>query len=1395
MSAVQLLARLRAMGVLLSAEGERLRVSAPHGKLDDELKSQIAQHKGPLLKLLAEAAVAPEGRYPVSFAQRRLWFLSQLEPDNAAYHLAAWRFIAGPVDALCMEAAVNDVLQRQASLRTVFSEVEGQPMQVVKPHERQPLVMHDVSTLPEGERLEAVTRLAREEAARPFDLARGPLFRASLVRIAPDAHSLLFTVHHIVCDGWSLGLFVSDLQTAYDARAAGHAPTMPPLPLHYSAFASAERERLAGPALVPLIGHWRKRLAGAAPMLDLPTDRARPSQRDFGGASLSFEFSPGLSEALRGLSRRERATPYMTLLALFNVLLSRVSGQTDIVVGTPIANRPTPAHEQLIGLFVSTLPIRSDLSADPTFREFLAQVRENVIEDRAHGDLPFEKLVEELRPERSMAWSPIFQVVFALQNMPLAANFGVTPAAAMYDLSLFMWDEPGVIRGAFEYSTALFDAATVQRWREQLETLCEAVVATPELPVSRLPLLTPAGREQVLVTWNATGRPYPSEAGLQSLFAAAAERWPQAVALESADPVAEILPVPRLTYAGLARGASGLAARLQAAGVRRGDRVGLYMERSAGTVAAILAIVEAGGAYVPLDTSDPIRRTVDILGDAGAQVVLSQRSLAGRLNPGTLRVLVFEDEWAESADGAPVPVEARQSAPARGDDLAYVMFTSGTTGKPKGVCVSHRNVARLVCNTDYVELGPDEVVLQFAPLAFDAATLEIWGALLNGARLVVHPQRVPTAAELADTLRRHRVTTLWLTAGFFHHMVEQELHTLADVRQVLAGGDVLSVSHVQRLLDAKRNGVVVNGYGPTENTTFTCCHRMKPGERLHDTVPIGKPIANTRVYLLDAGGEPVPPGVPGELFAGGDGVAHGYLADPLATTEKFRRDPFDSRPGAMMYRTGDLARWRADGNIEFLGRRDRQVKIRGFRIELEAIEDALRQCAPVCDAAVIARSDASGGNALIGYLVLRQGASTDHAAIRVALCERLPAYMVPGTFMDLAALPLTPNGKLDRAALPIPAGVLVHDTAVQPRTPLEAQLLGIWERVLGQIGFGVTGNFFDLGGHSMLAVRLFAQIEQAFGVRLPLSTLFAAPNVAQLAARLAQTGLGSAWSSLVAIRAEGSQPPLFLVPGIGGNVICYGELARHLRPDQPLYGLQSRGIDEREEPLDRIESMATAYLTEIRRLQPRGPYRLGGTCFGGVVAYEMAQQLRAAGETVEALFLLETWPPPRRFPVIDAIRTSSHHLQFLLLAIKRNIAQLWHTPLHDLRTALSARLEVVREVATQRDIYRGDRAIVYRDRVSIANKRALLHYRPRPYGGSVRCAIATARPVIGADPRRVWQQLAPADCGWFELPAPDSGRMLLPPHVEPLAKWMGDELERLAQAKGRVGSYEPRHAR
>jgi aspartate racemase len=1390
----ELIAVLRSQDIRVWLDGDRVRVSAPSGRLTRELQEELAARKSEIRAYLAsleaaqpeQAPAAPTepaaddgvdrsvGEFPVSFAQRRLWFIDHLEPGNAAYIVAAYRDTHGPVDVRTLQDAINDVVRKQPSLRTVFKEVDGEPIQIVQPYAPVTLRHVDLRTLPEDERSEALTKLKRDEANTPFDLATGPLFRVTLATQAADHHTLLFTMHHIVCDGWSLAILLHEIHIHVEARMRGQ-NVVEVLPVHYGEYARRQRQRLDGPEMERLLGYWVKRFAGAPQVLELPTDRPRPAKQSYAGAAHTFAFSRELSAQLRALARRENATMYMTLLALFKILLSRLTGQNDIVVGTPVATRDSPELERVIGLFVSTLALRSDLSGDPSVRTLIRETRENVLEAQAHRDLPFEKLVEALRPPRTMAWSPVFQVAFVLQNTPLASEFDTTSAAAMYDITLFLWDDQAEIRGGIEYSTALFDATTIERMAEQLRVLAENAVRDPELTVSRIPLI-PEPELQQLQAWSARPSAYPRDASVPQLFDSVVVERPDAEALVAIDPSHELLGTPRLTYRELAQASTQLAAQLVKDGLQPGMRVGLYLERSVGTIVTILAVLRARGVYVPLDPANPIARTVELVRTADAQVILAPAASVLKLQKAGLPAKAIERVW-DAARGAKNAL--LESTDAEGD--AYVMFTSGTTGVPKGVRVTHRNIVRLVQNTNYVTLGADDVLLQFAPLAFDASTFEIWGALLNGARLAVHPPGTPTANELARTLASQRITTLWLTAGLFNVVVDTERAALADVRQVLTGGDVLSVPHVQSLLDVKRDGVVVNGYGPTENTTFTCCHPMSPGTKLGESVPIGRPIANTTVYIVDAHGQPVPIGVAGELVTGGDGVARGYIGGSETDQQKFGPDPFSREPGALLYHPGDRARWRADGTIEFLGRNDRQVKVRGFRVELGEVEETLRTCAQVGDAAVISRKDNGGTNELIAYVVPRKGGAINKADIRRELVERLPAYMIPADIVAMSALPLTANGKIDRAALPRLS--VVPQAVVEPRTVMETQLRAIWENVLGFSGFGVRDNFFDLGGHSLLALRIFAQVERVFGRRLAASVMFQAPTIEALAARLSQEGFTSQWDSLVAIQPEGTTPPLFMVPGIGGNVIAYADFGRVLGREQRLYALQSVGLDGRAEPMDRVEDIAAHYVSEIRRLQPQGPYSLGGACFGGAVAYEMAQQLRAQSQEVDFLLLVETWPPPEERPLRDAMLRQSHQVMFLVQAGRRHISQIvQHAPRMSPRALVSAfreRLTIVGEMIAQRDVYRGDSAAMYVDRVSRANTRAFARYKPKPYDGEVHLVLASARPLRSKedDPRLIWGALARGGFHRYDIPARDSGLILKSPHVETLTGWVREALQ------------------
>lgn len=1165
-----------------------------------------------------------DGDVPLSFAQERLWFLDQLEPGSAVYNVCQAVRLVGTLDLNALERALNDIVRRHEILRTNFQATEGRPVQRVTAASATALVMTDLSGWRDGTAEDELRRRLEEEARRPFDLTQDSLLRVLLVRSSATEYTLMLTMHHIVSDGWSLGILLRELMTLYTAHCAGETPNLPELPLQYGDYAAWEREELDGAALEKSLAYWRQQLRGPLPVLELPVDFPRTVAPMSRGASQVVMLPRPLTQALKSLGQQEGATLFMTLLAAFQVLLHRWTGQEDIVVGSAVAGRRKVELERLIGFFVNTLVFRGDLVGNPTFRELLARVREMSLAALAHQDLPFERLVQELRPDRTVSRNPLFQVMFVLQNAPMPPAdlprlslemLEVNTGTAKFDLTLSIIETPNGLRAALEYNADLFEAKSIARLLGCFQTMLEGIVAQPDLRIAKLPLLTPAERHWVLSEFNATTRNYPRAATIGELFTEQVVARPQAVAVNFGD--------QSLTYAELDARAETLARRLRQMGVGPDVLVGVFLERSLELIVALVGIIKAGGAYVSLDPTYPRDRLAFMLEDTKAKVVVTRAELKGRL-PAEVACLDI------AAESTRLPEHAALAMTTTAESLAYVSYTSGSTGKPKGVCVPHRGVVRLVKDTDFARFGPDEVFLQFAPIAFDASTLEIWGALLNGGRLVVSPPGPVSLAELGRMIETSRITVLWLTAGLFHQMIEEQSDRLQHVRQLLAGGDVLSALHVTRALEQLPRTQLINGYGPTENTTFTCCHRLTAPPLPGRSVPIGRPITNTQVYILDRELQPVPIGVPGELYAGGDGLARGYLNRDDLTAEKFVPHPFSATPGARLYRTGDRARWLADGSIEFLGRVDRQVKIRGFRVEPGEVEAMLATHPSVKECAVVVREDAAGDKCLAAYVVAKQQPAPPADTWRSFLHERVPEHLVPSTFVALDTLPLTANGKVDLAALPVFDGSRpeLQRRYVAPRDALERQVAEIWEEVLGVRPVGVQDRFFDLGGHSLLAVRMAAQLEKRLGKKLPVAAIFQHRTVEELARVLRSSdGRYAPATSLVEVQGHGQRPTFYFVHGVGGGMFWgYANLARHLGPEQPLFAFKSRGLDGLPE-WPTIEEMAANYLADLRAHQPQGPYLLGGYCFGGVVAYEMARQLRAQGEEVGMLALMNCSPP------------------------------------------------------------------------------------------------------------------------------------------------------------------------
>jgi amino acid adenylation domain-containing protein len=1065
-------------------------LAALAGRIDASRGTSPVPQAAPLTR------VSREGPLPLSFAQQRLWFLDQLEPGSAFYNIPVMVRMEGQLDEAALERSFEELVRRHESLRTIFREEQGQPVQVIVPEARLPLAVVDLRELPAGERETEVRRQVEAEVRRPFDLMRGPLLRPLLLRQEEHVHVLMLTMHHVVSDGWSMGVLVREMAALYEAHVQGKPSPLPELPVQYADYAAWQRDWLRGDVLGQQLDYWRQQLSGAPHALTLPTDKPRPAVMTSRGASLTAQLPFELSKALEALGHDAGATPFMVLLTAFQVLLSRYSGQEDICVGSPIAGRGRSEVEGLIGFFVNTLVLRTRLSPTQSFRELLAQVKETTLGAYAHQDVPFEKLVEELKPERDQSRTPLVQAVFGLQNAPLPElklpglklrAIETESQTSKFDLTMSVAETPAGFSMWLEYNTDLYEAATARRMLEQLQVLLEGIVAAPDRKLQELSLLGEAQRRQLLVDWNATRVDYPREATLPSLFEAQVERTPDAVAVEYEGQT--------LTYRELNSRANQLAHHLRASGAGPESRVGLCLERSLELVAGILGVLKAGGTYVPLDASYPADRLSFMLQDTGVKLIVTQKHLASRLPAQGSRFVCLDSDW----DQVQVQPKDNPSSGITADNVAYVMYTSGSTGRPKGVCVPHRGVVRLVQGSTFIDMGPQEVFLQLAPISFDASTLELWGALLHGAKLVVYPAGTPSLEELGAKLVRSGITTLWLTAALFEQMQATQPEALRGVRQLLAGGDVLPVGRVKERL--AQGGLLVNGYGPTENTTFTCCYPMRDVSQVGHSVSIGKPIASTQVYLLDASMQPVPVGVAGELYTGGDGLAAGYLNRPELTAEKFVPHPFSTEPGARLYRTGDLARYLPDGRIEFLGRIDNQVKVRGFRIELGEIESVLAQHESVRECTVVVREDVPGDKRLVAYVVAKDTAP-ETTALRAWMKERLPEYMVPLAYVVLPAMPLSPNGKVDRKALPVPERQEAGREYVAPRNDTERILTELWAEVLGVERVGIHDNFFDLGGHSLLATQALSRIRSTFQVELPLRDFFGEPTVANAAVRI-----------------------------------------------------------------------------------------------------------------------------------------------------------------------------------------------------------------------------------------------------------------------------------------------------
>ncbi|MFP5261772.1 MAG: amino acid adenylation domain-containing protein [Blastocatellia bacterium] len=1167
--------------------------------------------------------------FPLSFAQQRLWFYDQLEPGSYRYNIPEAVRITGPLDISALEESLNEVVRRHETWRTRFGLIDGEPVQTIAPSFAVRMPVIDLGEIPHVIKESYARALAVEDGKKPFDLTTLPLFRPLIIKLDEGDHVFLLTNHHIISDRWSRNLIIQELISFYEAFSEGEAPAAPEPPIQYLDFALWQRDWLQGEVLESQLDYWKRQLEGPLPVLNLPTDRPRPPVQTYRGGTRTFGLPRSLSDEVKALYFRENATLFMATMAAFSAMLYRYTGQTDLIVGVPIANRNKPEIEKVIGFFVNMLALRTRLSAGMSFRELLREVRGLTLDAYAHQDLPFDKLVEETQPGRDLSSNPLFQVCFTVQNIALPAlkmsnlslqHLDIDWGMTRFDLTLFLWETLEVesadsgLTNLYSYNADLFDDATIERMAGHYRSLLEDVVRDPDKRISDLSLLTEPERHQLLIGAAGDRRDVSQDLRLHELFEAQVGRTPGEAAV--------IFKHQQLTYGQLNSRANQLAHYLRSLGVGPDVPVGICMGRSVEMVVGVLGVLKAGGGYVPLDPGLPVDRIRFILEDTQVPVLLTLGEAPQGYRGRVVDLSYDRAEIERESEENPVNHTAAEN-------LAYVIYTSGSTGSPKGVMVQHNsvvNLAEALHERLYDSRGEGLGVSVNAPLIFDASVKQLV-QLFYGHTIHVLPEEVRLdASELIDYARRHALDVLDTTPAMLRVLLSarSDAGGAPSPPVVLVGGEAIDEATWRFM--AEDDGVTYfNVYGPTECTVDTAACRV---QKSLSKPTIGRPLANIRVYILDKDLNPVPIGVHGEMHVGGACLARGYLGRADLTADRFIPDPFAGEPGARMYKSGDLARYLPDLNIEFLGRVDQQVKIRGFRIELGEVESVLGNHPDVREAVVMAREDSPGDKRLVAYVTSRRQAAAGVNELRAYLRERLPDYMVPSAFVALQALPINANGKVDYRALPAPdqSRSALEKTYVPPRTPAEKRLADVWAGVLGVDKIGIYDSFFELGGHSILAIQMMLKIRKSFDIDLPVTAMFHAPTIAEFARLMEEKGdISPLFSVLVPIQAGGTLPPLFCIHPTGGQVMVYQHIAAALGPDQPVYGLQSRALSDPRSEHESVDEMAAEYAAHIRRQQPEGPYHLMGWSFGGVIAVSVAGELERQGQAVAFVGLLDSY--------------------------------------------------------------------------------------------------------------------------------------------------------------------------